>query len=128
MPRKKSPYARIAITIPKADLESADRLAKREDRSRSWVIAEAIRRYAVTAATDAPSTDGAQTTSAPGIGPSRRAQLLADLALTPEARVRATEETARVSYLRRPPLGKRILAFDRYEDYLEWKRREERGE
>jgi hypothetical protein len=127
MPKRKSTYERIAITIPRADLENADRLAKRQDRSRSWVIAEAVRRYVVAAATDAPSS-GAQSASPSGIGPSRRAQLLADLALTPEARVRAAEETARVSYLRRPPVGKRILAFDSYEDYLEWKRREERGE
>lgn len=112
---KRPPYARIAITLPAADLAAADRLAREQDRARSWVIAEAIRRYV-----DEPGRE-------PGLGPSRRAQLLADLQLTPEARVRSAEDTARVSLLRRPPANKRVIAFDRYEDYLEWKRFEETG-
>ena len=103
-------YARIAITLPREDLASADRLARDQDRSRSWVIAEAIRRYA-----------------APGLGPSRTAQLAADLRLTPEARVRAAEATARVGELRRRPRRERVLGFGRYEDYLDWKRRENAG-
>jgi hypothetical protein len=45
MPRK-SPYARIAITLPQADLAAADQLARDQDRRRSWIIAEAIRQYA----------------------------------------------------------------------------------
>ncbi|MCC6245574.1 MAG: CopG family transcriptional regulator [Gemmatimonadaceae bacterium] len=44
MPTAK-PYARIAITLPESELAAADRLAKSQDRSRSWVIAEAIRYY-----------------------------------------------------------------------------------
>ena len=39
-------YSRIAITIPAADLAAADAIARKRDRSRSWVIAEAVRRYA----------------------------------------------------------------------------------
>jgi hypothetical protein len=127
MSKKRMPYARIAITIPKADLETADRLAKQQDRPRSWLIAEAIRRYAAAGA-DGRDGTGGRTTFVSGIGPSRRAQLLADLALSPEQRVRAAEDSARVSFLLRPPIGRRVLAFDRYEDYLEWKRREQRGE
>jgi metal-responsive CopG/Arc/MetJ family transcriptional regulator len=45
MPRK-STYARVSITLPKDILASADREAKKLDRPRSWVIAEAIRAYA----------------------------------------------------------------------------------
>lgn len=36
---------RVTCTIPAAVLEAADGLAKRLDRSRSWVVAEALRRY-----------------------------------------------------------------------------------
>ena len=112
---KRSPYARIAITLPPEDLAIADQVAREQRRSRSWVIAEAIRRYAATQPRGS------------GLGDSRRAQLLADLRLTPEERVLAAEETARVSLLLRPPAGKRAIAFDRYEDYLDWKSREDRG-
>lgn len=114
MPQR-SHYARIAITLPAEDLAIADQVAREQQRSRSWVIAEAIRRYA------------AALPRGSGLGETRRAQLLADLRLTPEERVRAAEETARVSFLLRPPAGKRVIAFDRYEDYLDWKRREDRG-
>jgi predicted transcriptional regulator len=100
-------YARIAITLPPETLAAADRLAHAADRSRSWVIAEAVRRYA-----------------AAGLGPSRTAQLSRDLRLTPEARVRAAEETTRVADLRHGPRRDRMLAFDRYEDFLDWNRSE----
>jgi metal-responsive CopG/Arc/MetJ family transcriptional regulator len=105
---KPPPYARIAITLPPETLAAADRLARAADRSRSWVIAEAVRRFAAT-----------------GLGPSRTGQLQRDLQLTPEARVRAAEETMRVAELRHGPRRDRMLAFDRYEDFLDWKRSED---
>ena len=124
----KRALSRVAISIPKADLAAADRLAKQQDRSRSWVIAEAIRRYAGSQRDDRSrgAADAAGLES--GLGAARRAQLIADLRLSPEQRVRAAEETARVSFVHRPPIGKRVIAFDRYEDYLRWKRRGELGE
>lgn len=123
---KRPKFARIAITLPEEDLRAADEVARREDRSRSWVIAEAIRRYAGDARQAAdPNMHPVQGPA--GLGPSRHAQLLADLRLTPEQRVRAAEETTRVSLIRRPMAAKRVLAFDRYEDYLAWKRRQASG-
>jgi ribbon-helix-helix CopG family protein len=124
---KKTPFARVAITIPADDLAAADRVARQQSRSRSWVIAEAVRRYAATVAGLPPHPVGFEVNPESGLGPSRVAQLIADLELTPEARVRAAEETARVSFNLRPSLGMRVLGFDRYEEYLEWKRREGRG-
>jgi hypothetical protein len=48
--------------------------------------------------------------------------LEADLALSPERRVLEAELTARLSSLRRGPAPRSfVLAFDRYEDYLDWK-------
>lgn len=88
MPKRKS-FARIAITLPPDDLAAADRLAKAQDRSRSWIIAEAIRKYAA-----APETGPDRSK---GLGPFRLDQLISDLALSPEQRIRAAEDTQRVS-------------------------------
>ena len=111
-------YARIAITIPEEDLAAADAIAADSRRSRSAVIAEAVRRYAAE-----PASPPAQ----PGLGALRLAQLAADLRLTPEQRVRAAEETARVAAARRRLRAHRAIGFDRLEDYLAWKRVEEIG-
>lgn len=40
----KPPLERVTITIPQPLLAAADALAERMDRSRSWVLAEAVRR------------------------------------------------------------------------------------
>jgi hypothetical protein len=63
--------------------------------------------------------------TSPDIGPLRLAQLESDLRLTPEQRIRAAEETARLGERVRGTGGRphRILFFDRYEDYLDWKRK-----
>jgi hypothetical protein len=130
--RKRKPFARIAITLPHEVLAAADRLARQLDRSRSWVIAEAVRRYA--AAPEAASGDRVREprivpyAAAPGLGELRLAQLRADLRLTPEERVKAAEEEARIrpGAARRGPAA-RLLFFDHYEDYLEWKRRDAIG-
>ena len=113
----KSAYARVAITLPMKDLAAADRAARDQDRSRSWIIAEAVRVY--TAASGGPQP----VAPTPGLGPYRLAQLEADLRLTPSERVRAAEKTARA--VPRGAHGRvlRVVAFDRYEDYLDWKQR-----
>ena len=60
-----------------------------------------------------------------GLGESRLAQLEADFALTPEQRVLEAERTAQLSNEVRRSVGRGewIRSFDRYEDYLDWKRR-----
>jgi hypothetical protein len=127
-------YARIAITLPVRDLAAADRLARSQDRSRSWIVAEAVRRYAAMmdelpgAAPGTPPAHGEGPASATGgsvhaaLGASRLAQLKRDLSLTPEARVRAAEETLRLTMQREESRAHRLVAFDRYEDFLDWKR------
>lgn len=122
------PTARISITIPAALVKQADREAGRRKRSRSWLIAEGVRRYVE----EAPSSEAVrEPPSAPyasGLGAQRLAQLRADLGLTPEARVREAERTARAAR----PSGlatyghvTRVVGFERYEDYLDYKRRED---
>lgn len=124
---------RITITIPESLVREVDRLARQLDRSRSWVVSDAVRRY-VAAAVQAAS--GERSVREPerrpygvvsGLGPSRQTQLEADLTLTPEERVKAAEQTARVPDLVGPAPSRRdrILFFDSYEDYLDWKRRED---
>jgi ribbon-helix-helix CopG family protein len=120
--------ARITVTLPRDLVAAADRRAQQLDRSRSWVVAEALR-----VAADRAVDPGlrAQVKEPPtvhyraGLGDYRFAQLQADLALSPEQRVREAERTARVSgaigHARGRP-AQRVLFFDRYEDYLDWKR------
>ncbi len=79
-----APYARIAITLPADNLAAADRLAKQQDRSRSWIVVEAVRRYA------ASFEQGLAQENLDG---SRRAQLRRDLTLTHERRLHAAEDT-----------------------------------
>lgn len=130
-------YARIAITLPERDLAAADRLARSHDRSRSWIVAEAIRRYAAAEGSTpaaAPRAEGAErgaaegdpgTAAAPvgreGLGASRLAQLTRDLQLTPEERVLAAEETLSQTGASRPRRH-HVLAFARYGDFLDWKK------
>jgi hypothetical protein len=120
---------RISITIPRSLIAAADRRARQLARSRSWVVAEALRRYLADHrdTTDESARQGqVRQPPAPylaGLGEYRVDQLEADLALTPEQRVRAAEETARLSDLKRPRWrAQRLLVFERYEDYLAWKR------
>jgi len=71
-------YARIAITLPETALAAADRLAADQDRSRSWIVAEAVRQYV------AQQTSRATTER---LGASRSEQLRRDLTQTTTARV-----------------------------------------
>ena len=119
---------RISITIPGSLVTALDRTAKALDRSRSWVIAEAARRFLdapplVTAAPSSAVREPVASYGSPGLSPSRLQQLEADLALSPTERVRAAEQTAR-AVPRTQRRAQRVVTFDRYEDYLDWQRRE----
>ncbi len=111
------PLKRISITLPKDVLDAADRRARALDRSRSWVIVAQLRE----------SAPPPYTVTSADLGPLRLAQLESDLRLTPERRVRAAEETARLGERVRGPRRspQRVLSFDRYEDYVDWKRKEQ---
>ena len=108
------PRARISFTIPPDVLRRADRIAKHEGRSRSWVLTDAVRRLAEPTSARLPRLDD-----------SRRGMLEADLALSPTERVVAAERTAREAPARR--CASLFVTFDRFEDYLEWKRSETIG-
>jgi hypothetical protein len=123
-------YARISITLPEDLLASVDRCARGLDRSRSWLISDALTAYLAgrAARVDRDRLREADSLyhASPGLGEQRLVQLRADLALTPEQRVLEAERTARA----RSTLAPRwvgLLTFDRFEDYLDWKRREAAG-
>ena len=114
-----SKLTRVTITLPRDLLAAADARAKRLDRSRSWVVAESLRRFVSETAVREPAPPPYGT----GLGEYRRIQLEADLALTPEQRVLEAERTAReAEQARAVPPGAGVRFFDRYEDYLTWKR------
>lgn len=131
----KTPLDRISMTIPPDLVRQADRLARRWDRSRSWVIAEAVRRLAEADAAPQPGLVLERGIAAPPrstvpsgtdrLDPSRRRLLADDLRLSPEARVRAAERTAREVPAKAYP--RLFISFDRPEDYLAWKNLEAAG-
>lgn len=108
---KKTSYARIAITLPQNDLASADRLAAQQDRSRSWIVAEAIRRYAA-------EVDSAASGSP--LGQSRTRQLRADAGLVPAQRMIEADEVVTAG----PPPGAIVAPrmFDSFDAFLVWQR------
>ena len=122
--------SRISITLPRDLLVAANRRARELDRSRSWVVAEALRTFLTQRGAGGPGGNVREVVQhpyaiTPGLGGYRLQQLEADLALTPEERVREAERTAREAELVRGTLpGRGVRLFDRYEDYVEWKRRE----
>lgn len=113
------PLDRVTITIPRELVAAADRLARRQDRSRSWVISDALRRSTTpeeTARPTEPSADSAAFADA------RHRRLLADLALSPTDRLVASQDLADLASLARPRARRRqILAFDSLGDFAAWK-------
>jgi hypothetical protein len=118
------------MTIPDDLVRQADQLARRWDRSRSWVIGEAIRRLSeqqkggpqpgmVAERGGAASPLSSQSAETGRLDPYRRRQLADDFQLSPEARVLAAERTAREAAAR--SFGRLFISFDREEDYLQWK-------
>lgn len=127
---KKPPIARISITIPADVLKLADELASRLDRSRSWVMGEAVRRMAL--GSDVRVLREPVTNPYAGyeaeMESARLRRLRADLAATPEERLRDADELVRLGRMVRPPRNRsQIIGFDSYEDYDRWKTTQRAG-
>ncbi len=121
-----SKLTRISITLPREVLAAADREAKRLDRSRSWVVAEAVRRYVKeqgAGSREQVSEAAPPAYAAAEVAEARRRHLLADLKLSPAERLRRAEELGRLAR-RAQRRGRRhqIIGFDSYEDFYEWKK------
>src|SRR2546428_3049014 len=110
---------RISITLPRDVLAAADRRARALDRSRSWLIVDAIRAYLAGSPSQVPEPAATPYgVTSPGLGPLRLAQLESDLRLTPERRIRAADDTARLGGRLRGTRGRppRIASLDRYKE------------
>jgi hypothetical protein len=130
-------FARISITLPRDVLAAADRRARALDRSRSWVIAEAIRALVAAPSPAAPARDRVREPEAPvyaaqEVADARRRHLATDLKRTPAERLRRAEELARLARQVRPQKGggrrQQVIGFDSYEDFYEWKKAHRAGE
>jgi predicted transcriptional regulator len=106
---KRDHFARVAVTLPPGILKAADELATRLDRSRSWVVAEAIRQLAAAHGDERGILHA-----------SRRAQLERDAALSPTARVLEGEEIVMVG----PPSAHSAppRTFQSFDAFLDWRR------
>ncbi len=116
-----STLTRITITLPRDLLAAADARAKRLDRSRSWVVAEALREFV----TGEPTVvrEPVARSAVREVADARRRHLATDLRLPPAERLRRAEELGRLARAaqRRGPRHQ-IIAFDNYEDYYEWRK------
>ncbi len=126
--------SRITITIPEDLVVAADEKAQSLDRSRSWVLVEALRRYlrgpaqvhepvAHPYAAPPATQPGAPVDAAAEVAASRRRHLRAEYRLPPLERLRRAEDIARLG----EPSNKarasvQVVGFDNYEDYYEWKK------
>lgn len=115
---------RISITLPKDVLEAADRRAQALDRSRSWLIVEAVRAYLAAPAASRVREADAPAYAVQEVAEARRRHLLTDLKRSPAERLRRAEDLARVARQARPQRGRRtqVIGFDSYEDFYAWKR------
>ena len=115
------PIARISVTIPRDVITAADRRARALDRSRSWVVAEALRRFVAGGATAAVHEPVATYRASGEVAEARRRHLAAELALPPAERLRRAEELGRLARQAwRRGRRQQVIAFDSYEDYYEW--------
>src|SRR2546423_11995420 len=103
-------FTRVSIPLPRDVLAAADRRARALDRSRSWLIVEALRAYLATAAGSA--SGGVQGPDAPvyavrEVADARRRHLEADLKRSPAERLLRAEQLARLARQVRPRGGRR---------------------
>lgn len=118
---------RISITIPDNLVAALDRKAKDLDRSRSWVIAQAVRQFLETPGSAGKPTLAVREPSPPPyaaleVAAARRQHLKTDLALPPAERLRRAEELGRLARrAQRRGVRNQVIGFDSYEDYYEWK-------
>ena len=119
--------SRISITLPRDVLAGADRRARALDRSRSWLLVEALRTYLATPARSPNAGVGepdAPVYAVREVADARRQHLAADLKRSPAERLRRADELARLARQVRPRRGRRqqVIGFDSYEDFYEWKK------
>src|SRR5439155_559777 len=79
-------FTRISITLPRDVLAAADRRARALDRSRSWLIVEALRAYLATPVRSQVREPDAPVYAVREVADARRQHLAADLQRSPAER------------------------------------------
>jgi hypothetical protein len=101
----KPPLERVTITIPQPLLAAADDLAAQLDRSRSWILAEAVRRMVSSyPGTPAPGPvprgpTPTRSVARPAASPAVHSRLTKAVSLTPAARLQAAEDRSHPAHL-----------------------------
>jgi len=121
---------RISLTIAADLVRKLDRKAKELDRSRSWVIAEAVRRYLDPVASTPRAHPRAVREPAPvpyqaagEVAAARRLHLASELRLTPAERLRRSEDLTGLAIRGRTRTARdQVIGFTSYEDYYQWKK------
>jgi hypothetical protein len=121
-------YARISITLPRDVLAAADKQARALDRSRSWLVADALRRYLSTSSA-AAATPGRISEAPPvayaarEVAEARARHLAAEMRLPAEERLLRAEQLGQLArQAQRRGRRQQVIAFDTYEDFYEWKK------
>jgi len=104
----------LSISLPAELRKSLDAEAKRQRRSRSFVVAEAIQAYLSRPGLDA-------------FAGARDRTLREGLALSPADRLKLSEELWQELMRGRKPLKPWIVAFDTFDQYEQWRRGEGAG-
>src|SRR5437660_671865 len=119
------PLNRITVTIPAALVRGAGARARRERRSRSWIVAEALRHYLAEAPAEASPASPRAPTADEFTAESRRvaaSHLTAALVLTPADRLARAEELGQLARERQGRSHReQVIAFETYDDYYRWK-------
>ena len=121
---------RVTCTLPGDLVKAADAIAAREGRSRSWVVAEALRVFVAGCREAADSAAGrVSEAGAPSyevreaFEAASRAQLEEELRMTPEERVLIADDLAvEAARIRPQPQVRQVVAFESWEDFLAWKK------
>jgi hypothetical protein len=116
---------RITVTVPAALVRQADKVARRDDRSRSWVVAEALRRHMAANEATPPAADSTPRPSPAFVAAADRARadhVRAEQRLSPAERLARAED---LGALARAQQGRgsrdQVIAFDTYDDFYRWK-------
>jgi hypothetical protein len=119
-------YDRISITLPRDVLAAADMQARALDRSRSWLVAEALRRYLRAPSVSAPgrvSEPAPVAYAAREVAEARTRHLAAEMQLPAEERLLRAEQLGQLArQAQRRGRRQQVIAFDTYEDFYEWKK------
>jgi hypothetical protein len=127
----KSKYTRLSITLPTELVRWADREARRLNRSRSWVIAEALRRMGQGEGAGEPVRPAVvrepvvspYVTVAPEMDQARERRLDLALSWSPDERFQRAQALVEIGRALRPRRRRsQIVSFDTFEEYWTWKK------